>query len=54
MDDRSRTLLDISALPASARRLPERELREALAAQRPVDAWLPPGEWSREAWEEAG
>jgi hypothetical protein len=30
------------------------QLREALAAQRPVDAWLPPGEWSREAWEEAG
>ena len=30
------------------------QLREALAAQRPVDAWLPPGDWSREAWEEAG
>ena len=30
------------------------QLREALASQKPVDAWLPPGEWSREAWEEAG
>mgnify|MGYP004354207661 CR=1 FL=1 len=37
MDDRSRTLLDISALPASARRLPERELREALAAENRAD-----------------
>ncbi|CAH0369491.1 unnamed protein product [Pelagomonas calceolata] len=30
------------------------QLRESLSMQRPVDAWLPPGEWSREAWEEAG
>ncbi len=30
------------------------QLRDSLAAQRPVDAWLQPGEWSREAWEEAG
>ena len=30
------------------------QLREALASQKPVDAWLPPGEWSPKAWEEAG
>ena len=30
------------------------QLRESLLLQKPVDAWLPPGEWSREAWEEAG
>ena len=30
------------------------QLRESLSMQRPVDAWLPPGDWSREAWEEAG
>ena len=30
------------------------QLRDSLSMQKPVDAWLPPGDWSREAWEEAG
>ena len=30
------------------------QLRESLSMQKPVDAWLPPGDWSLEAWEEAG
>ena len=30
------------------------QLRESLSMQRPVDAWLPPGEWSHQEWVAAG